>query len=84
MKFFNIQNTHEFYENVLRCEGEIHEIDANGNERDLKAMAGYLIGSGRTEQLNGIAEINLRVQNPADMNSLFAFALGMGRERIFA
>ena len=84
MKFFNIQNPQEFYESVLRCEGEIHEIDADGSERDLKAMAGYLIGSGRTEQMKGIAEINLRVQDPADMNALFAFALGMGRERIFA
>lgn len=84
MKFFNIQNTREFYERVLRCSGEIHEIDRNGTERDLKSVAGYLIDTGVADQMKGIPEINLIIQKPADMDILFSYALGMGRERFCA
>ena len=61
MKFFDIQNTREFYENILRCSGEIRQIEADGSERDLKAMAGWLIGSGMADRLKGIREIDLRI-----------------------
>lgn len=82
MKFFNIPNTEEFLRRVQGCCGEVHSIEADGKEKDLKGTAEYLINSGIAAQMKGIDEINLIIEKPADMDFLFSYALGMGRERI--
>ena len=84
MKLFNIQNTKEFFEQVLHCDGEVHVLEVDGSERDLKAMAGYMIDEGLAERMAGIPEINLTIQKSSDANYLLGYAMGMGRERICA
>ena len=84
MKFFNIQNTEEFLSRVQRCNGAVHSVEADGTVRDLKETAGYLIRTGLASQMKGIDEINLIIEKNTDMEILFSYALGMGREKICA
>ena len=84
MKFFNIQNTEEFLSRVQRCSGKVQTVEPDGSVKDLKATAEYLIRTGLAQRMKGIDEINLVIESPADMDSLFSYALGMGRERICA
>ena len=84
MKFFNIQDTEEFLNRVLRCSGEIYSTGADGTEKDLKRTAEYLIKSGIAARMKEIDEINLIVEKPSDMDLLMSYAMGMRRERICA
>lgn len=79
MKFFDISNTGEFFNRVLRCSGEIHTIEPDGSEKDLKSMAEYLTRTGMASQMKGFKEINLKIQKPADIDILFSYAMEMGR-----
>ena len=84
MKFFNIQNTEEFLERVQRCSGKIRSVDEDGTVKDLKETAEYLIRTGLAKRMKAIDEIDLRIEDNSDMDILFSYALGMGRERICA
>ena len=84
MKFFNIQNTEEFLRRVQSCSGEVHSIEADGREKDLKRAAEYLIHSGMAARMKDIDEINLIIEKPADMAILMNYAMGMRREKICA
>ena len=77
MKFFGISNTSEFFKRVLRCDGEIRVIEADGTEKDLKSMAEYMTKNGLAAQMKGFPEINLKIENPADMDILFSYAMEM-------
>ena len=77
MKFFGISNTSEFFNRVLRCNGEIHVIEADGTEKDLKSMAEYMTKNGLAAQMKGFPEINLKIEKPADMDILFSYAMEM-------
>lgn len=79
MKFFGISNTGEFFDRVLRCKGEVHVIEADGTEKDLKQMAEYMTRNGLASNLRGISEIDLRIQKPSDIDVLFSYAMEMGR-----
>ena len=77
MKFFGVSNPNEFFRRVLRCDGGIHVVEADGTERDLKSMAEYVIKNGLAPQMKGFSEINLRIERPADMDILFSYAMEM-------
>lgn len=84
MKFFNIQDTEEFLSRVQQCSGRVQMVEPDGSMKDLKKTAEYLIRTGLAKRMKGIDEINLTIECPADMDILFTYALGMGRERICA
>lgn len=84
MKFFNIRDAREFYERVLRCSGEVHEVRKDGTERDLKSVAKFMIDSEMADHMTDLSQIDLKVEESADAEQLMRYALGMGRERICA
>lgn len=36
----------EFFDRVQRCTGNVYRLDGDGQKKDLKELAGYLICSG--------------------------------------
>lgn len=78
MKIYGISNVSAFLDRVMRCKGKVYSVESDGETRDLKATAGYLINSGIAGHLAGIREIDLDVEKPADVRMLMTYVCHAG------
>lgn len=81
MKLYNITNAAEFLNRVLACRGMVYAVEADGRAHDLKALAQYLISSNMADKIDGIREIDLAVEKPADRALLLNYVAGMKLNR---
>lgn len=85
MKLFNIDNAERFFERVLRCQGDVYCVEADGRRSDLKRVAEYCMRSGMAAHMTGIDEIDLQVDRDTDVVFLMNYASQMTiRDRLTA
>jgi len=77
MKLYNISSPEKFLRKVLSCTGRAYCVQSGGQPTDLKELARFLINSGMANQLDGIREIDLRLENQDDAVMLMDFAAQM-------
>ena len=77
MKLYNIPSAGKFLRKIANCQGEVRCVKPDGEITDLKAMARFLIQSGMADQLGGIREIDVRLEDQSDAILLMNFAAQM-------
>ena len=77
MKLYNISSAGTFLSKVVNCTGGAWYVRPDGERADLKEMARFLIRTGMADQLDGIREIDLRLDNSADTVMLMNYAAQM-------
>ena len=77
MKLYDIPSAGRFLRKIAGCKGEVRCAKPDGEITDLKSMARFLIQSGMADQLGGIREIDVRLEDQSDAVMLMKFAAQM-------
>ena len=77
MKLYNIPSAGKFLRKIAACKGEARCVQPDGKVTDLKAMSQFLIRSGMADQLDGIREIDVRLEDQSDAVMLMRYAAQM-------